>query len=369
MIRILHVFAAVSPSGGVTEFAAQLALHQQQQGARVCIATLGEDESASIKLAQNSGVELFRFRRSFPNFLFFSLGMLRGLKKIVRDADVVHVHSNWTFPVWWGSWLALRCRKKLVMSPHGCLDPVRLRHSGWKKQCVGWLDRWCLQRAHILHATSAMEADWVRGYLRGNGARNIYVVPAGICAPPTCQRVSHAKKRIVFLGRLHPLKGIDLLVEAWAKLTPSHSGWELVIAGPDEQGTMEKLQHQTGTASIVLTGPAHGDAKWELLSSADIFVLPSRSENFGIVVGEALACGVPVVATKGAPWEKVEETGCGFWVDVSLEGIANGLSRMMRLSDEQRLEMGAKGRAWVAREFAWERIANDMIKIYQGVSA
>ena len=368
-MNILHICAAFSPSSGVTEFVAHLALHQQRQGNRVRIATLGEGQSASIALAENEGVEICRFPFSFPAFLFFSWKMARGLKKNMRGADVVHVHSNWTFPVWWSCWLALRFRKKLVMSPHGCLDPVRLRHSRWKKRCVGWMDRWFLRRAHVIHATPTSEANWVREYVGGNGKARIQVIPYGIQSPVENEafqrRTPCEKKRVVYLGRLHPLKGLDLLIKSWSNLTPLHENWELVIVGPNEQETVEKLKSQMADQSIVLTGSAHDDAKWRMLAGADVFVLPSRSENFGIVVGEALGCGVPVVVAKGAPWAEVEKVGCGYWVDVSVEGIADGLSRMMRLSDEERRTMGTQGKAWVQQDFNWGNIAQRMLDVYR----
>ena len=97
-------------------------------------------------------------------FVFFR-GMLLGLGKLVKKADVVHVHSNWTFPVWWGAWLACRCQKTLVMSPHGSFNPLQLKHSGWKKAAVGWIDRGLLRRASVVHATCGDEKRWIEAFL------------------------------------------------------------------------------------------------------------------------------------------------------------------------------------------------------------
>ena len=272
---------------------------------------------------------------------------------------------------------------------------------------------------------------------------------------------SKKTKLVLSLGRLHPLKGLDLLISAFAEIkrsskvlkcepaslgaTPSQGSskveegetprqgaavpsetprqgealpWQLVIAGPDEQGTKgklkeisEKLKIRTADASdlsdasdadIVFVGAVQGEEKWNLIKKADIFVLPSRSENFGIVVGEALSCGVPVVTTAVGPWgegkvavgsssRQLGERSASFanrtpaarevegdcplplptahWgllvVETSVEGIAEGLQQMMALSDEERQEMGQQGCEWVKREFSWEHVAKQMVEAYE----
>lgn len=131
----------------------------------VTVASLDAGIAAPIEEAQSEGVRVVRFKPSQPHFLFYSSTMRHGLSEFVREADVVHVHSNWTFPVWWGAWLALRQKKTLVMSPHGALDPVRLKHSAWKKKAVGWMDRWLLRRADVVHATCEEENAWIQAFL------------------------------------------------------------------------------------------------------------------------------------------------------------------------------------------------------------
>jgi glycosyltransferase involved in cell wall biosynthesis len=115
--------------------------------------------------------------------------MLLGLGKEIKDADVVHVHSNWTFPVWWGAWLALRHKKTLVMSPHGSYNPLQLKHSVWKKNLVGWLDQWVLRRASVIHVTCEAEKRWALAFLQGRSEKlkvqrvrtKIVVIPNGVC--------------------------------------------------------------------------------------------------------------------------------------------------------------------------------------------
>ncbi len=234
-MKILHILAENSVESGVAIVATRLAVEQQNLANQVCVASTekrevlagfaksyaepGKCKPASLEATPSQGsskvlkldekletgnwklgealrseaedkflniehrtsniehptgtrrVRVVTFRRNWPNFLFFSWGMLLGLGKMVKNADVVHVHSNWTFPVWWGGWLALRQKKTLVMSPHGCFDPVRLKHSGWKKTLVGWMDRWLLRRASVVHATCEAEKRWVQAFLKCANAR------------------------------------------------------------------------------------------------------------------------------------------------------------------------------------------------------
>jgi glycosyltransferase involved in cell wall biosynthesis len=186
-MKILHIVAGVWSGSGIAEVVAGLSRAVKALGHDVTVVTLDGPMAASIAEAQAAGVRVVRFKPSQPHFLFYSWAMLRGLGKEVREADVVHVHSNWTFPVWWGAWLALRYKKTLVMSPHGCFDPVRLQHSAWKKKVVGWMDRWLLRRASVIHATCGDERAWIQAVLKFESSKvlklekpRIVVVPNGV---------------------------------------------------------------------------------------------------------------------------------------------------------------------------------------------
>jgi glycosyltransferase involved in cell wall biosynthesis len=374
-MKILHVIAGLPPTGGgLSELVPRLAIEGARLGHDVTIATVARDDeplSAAADAAAAGGVRIVRFAPSAPRALFLSWGMLRGLPELARWADLVHVHSNWTFPVWWGSHCALRAGKPLVMSPHGCLDPVRLAHSAWKKRLAGLFDRRSLRQASMIHATSEMERDWIERYL-GKGPR-IAVIPNGVemqVFPGTPRETKPASRtrQVLYLGRLHPLKGLDLLLDAWK--AGGTGGWQLVIAGPDEQGTRTRLEAQArglGLANVTFPGPLYGEEKRRALAEADLFVLPSRTENFGIAVAEALGAGLPVITTKGTPWSEIAGS-CGWWVDVNADAIAKALTAAMRLSDAECHTMGQRGRDLVAAKYQWDAVGRAMMAVYESLT-
>ena len=373
-MRILHVVAGLSPDGGgLSELVPRFALEASRLGNEVTIATVAPAAaslSQAANAAESDGVRIARFAPSALRALFFSWDMRRRLPELVHRADVVHVHSQWTFPVWLGCRATLMAGKPLVMSPQGCLDPLRLAHSAWKKRLVGCLDRRFLRHASVIHATSLAERGWIERYV--GGSPRVEVIPNGVDVPEARTLAKHAgrTRTVLYLGRLHPLKGLDLLLDAWqiaSRSLGSDNTWELVIAGPDEQGTRKKLEQQARQQRLAndrFTGPLYGDDKAQALAEANLFVLPSRTENFGIAIAEALAAGVPVITTKGTPWQAISGT-CGWWVDVNVEAVAKALVAAIRLADDERAAMGDRGRTLIESQYQWKRVGREMISLYQ----
>lgn len=427
-LRILHVVAGLDRAGaGVSESVVGLATAAAQNACDVTVATvLGKNERIvpSAERATALGVRLLTFALSRPWTVRFSLEMLLRLRAEVAAADVVHVHSNWTFPVWWACHLALKLGRPLIMTPHGCLNPRHLEVSLWRKRCVGrLLDRRFLRASAVVHVTSRSEADAVSFYMGACAKSRIMVVPWGIDVDWFVERQQpsrgqglrklFASGRVVFyLGRLHPIKGIDLLVDAWRQVArddgferggrdinalgrSSVSDWHLVIAGDGDPAYREQLIERArhlglsvgffelaasmhegrevempgSMPDVLFVGPLYGSDRVEALHAASLFVLPALDENFGLVVAESLACGVPVITTKGAPWPDLqgvsaeerpgndEDVGhhsaapCGWWVDVGVDPLARALCEALALSDEQRHAMGERGRRLVLTKY------------------
>ena len=183
---------------------------------------------------------------------------------------------------------------------------------------------------------------------------------------PKRANCSHRPGRWTHRG--HPVKGLFNLVRAWAQLNPA--GWRLCIAGPDEAGHLQEvlaLVKELGIQrGVNYVGPVDGAAKSALYNSADVFVLPTFTENFGVVVAEALAHGLPVITTRGAPWADLNAYGCGWWVDIGVDPLVQALREAMALSDDQRRAMGALGRVYV-RRYDWDDIAQQTMDVYRWV--
>jgi glycosyltransferase involved in cell wall biosynthesis len=245
------------------------------------------------------------------------------------------------------------------------LSPWSLQHRKWKKRLAWHLfQRRDLQQAQVLHVTSDQEADEVRAI----GARQpIAVIPNGVTVPATGKRkMTKHSRRALFLSRLHPKKGVLNLIDAWAEVRPKD--WELVLAGPDDEGhqaqVIERIRRNQLT-DVSFTGAVDDTAKWDLYRSADLFVLPTFSENFGIVIGEALGMGVPVITTKGAPWSGISIHQCGWWIDTGTEPLIAALREATSTPPSHLAELGDRGRRYVIQEFSWGRVAQDLIAVYE----
>jgi len=365
-MKIAFLAASVSrQAGGLYDAVRRLAAEQAALN-RSSILVFGlEDRNTLADLAGWQGVPVTTAPVRGPRSFGYAPQLLPALQG--AGPDLVHQHGLWMYPsVACRRWSA-RARKPYIVSPRGMLEPWALRYHYWKKLPT-WLlwERRHLDSAAILHATSEQEATNIRALgLRGP----IAVIPNGVEVPdlPPPVNRAHEERRAVFLSRIHPKKGLLNLIEAWRQVRPH--GWSLLIAGPDESNHLSSVQaaaRQAGlTPTVKFVGPVYGQQKLDLLNSADLFILPTFSENFGIVVAEALASAVPVITTKGAPWKCLETHGCGWWVDVGVPPLARALSEAIQCSQTELRQMGLRGRHLVAENFAWPRIARQIRTVYE----
>jgi glycosyltransferase involved in cell wall biosynthesis len=284
---------------------------------------------------------------------------------------IVHDHGLWGH----FNWCAWRASRQFgvpyLLSPRGMIEPWAMANKRWKKRlAMAVFQRRILQAADMFVATAASE--YVS--IRAAGLRNpVAILPNGVDTEAFASAVSPGPsngglRTALFLSRIQPVKGLLNLVEAWAGVAPV--GWRLLIAGPDEGGHLQAVRQAIRQwrveDSVSYLGPVEGPAKWDLYRSADLFVLPTFSENFGLVIAEALACGVPVITTRAAPWSDLDAYRCGWWVEVGVAPLAAALREATALDAATLRAMGEAGRT-CARRYDWATIAVQMTETYRWV--
>jgi glycosyltransferase involved in cell wall biosynthesis len=302
-----------------------------------------------------------------------SKALSRAIVAAAQAGAVLHAHGLWRMPNLYPSWAIARHGVPLLVSPRGMLAAAALAYSPWQKRAFWVLaQRRALQRATCLHATSEAEMADIR---TAGFTQPVALIPNGIDVAPSplapLAKSRHPTRRsrtVLQLGRLHPIKRIDRLLEAWAGLEAVHPDWHLKIVGPSEGGHQAELEAQAarhGLARVSFAPAVFGSAKDDMLRQADLLVLASESENFGMVVAEALGNGTPVITTKGTPWAGLVEHACGWWIDHGVTPLAKALGEAMVMPRATLDDMGARGRAWMLREFSWGRVAADMEAVYR----
>jgi glycosyltransferase involved in cell wall biosynthesis len=290
-------------------------------------------------------------------------GLLLRLFGMVRRADVVHLNAVYSFTTIPALALCCLLKKPVVWSLHAALqtwpgrEPTKLKRI-WEKAC----NFFCDQRRVLLHTVSPREeSESTRAMSR---ARSV-VIQYGIEATPLerCDEEMSGPMRLLFLGRLHPIKGIENLLQA---LSLGKENVMLDVCGEGDEAYEAQLRALVLKLGLVdrvrFHGGVSGEAKVQCFAQADLCIVPSFTEGFATVVAEALAHGVPVIASKGTPWREIEEKGCGLYVSNEPRELAAAIDRASAMPLN---EMGERGRAWIERDFAWKTVAVRMINQYQ----
>jgi len=383
-MRILHITPYFAPAfvyGGPPRSVLGLCKGLQRAGVQVEVVTTAANGPTDLapsppEGSEYEGVRVRYLPVAFPR-RFFGARMRGPVSTALARADLCHIHGIWNVPEWSAARLARASGVPYVLSPRGMLQPAARTRGRWRKAIAyRVLEQVNLAHADLLHATSDAEA----AVLRSLGLNvPIVVVPNGVdtaaaaSAPPGFrERLGIPRDAFVvaFLGRIHPIKRLDLLASAFAAVRETHSDVHLVLAGPDERGHLASVMRRlTAHAGCVHAPGALGeDDKWALLRAADVSVQCSDSESFGLAIVEAMAAGVPVVVTRTCPWPEIEARDCGFWVEHSAPALADAIRRL--LADRpRRAAMGERGAAFARERFGWEAIGRRVAASYADVLA
>lgn len=363
-MRIIHYIPSIDRMAGGTSTYMQVLAKPLGRSAEVHIVTHRSENPLRM---ENSIVHYIpRYNPLSAKWRRTVLSLLDAVKP-----DIVHVNCCWMPDCAAIQRLAQKHGYKVVLTPHGMLEPWIIKRHYWTRKLPAfWLyQKAAIQRADCLQATAESEK---KNLLKLGYNNNIKVVRLGIDADGIEMKRSWRKSRqILFLSRVHVKKGINYLVEAAVQLREELRGYRIIVAGEGDADYVASLKRQIADCGlqdiIEFVGGVYGERKWELFRSSDFFVLPTHSENFGLAIAEALASGTPVTTTVGTPWEDLNSSNSGAWIEVGTQPLVDAMRRFLALSETELEKMGRNGRRLIETKYSARVMAEEMMRVYESV--
>jgi glycosyltransferase involved in cell wall biosynthesis len=368
-MKILHTISGMSAKcGGTASCTYELVKGIQAHNIYVYILTFAPESNERL-IGNEAFIKTVSHSKQFVSKIY---------KKILQNSNYQLYHTNglWEYTELITAKIARKKRIPYVISPHGMLYPQALAVSKLKKQFFLKLFLMNdLNKAAAIHATCREEMQ----HLRNLGVKSlIAVIPNPINIQNNCQLANaercfssvNSQLKIGYLGRVHPRKNIERLLYVWDKLNLDDTDAELIIIGDGDKQYMDFLkaeQIQLNLKNVVFTGFLSGEAKENALNSLSYLVVPSDFENFGMIIPEALIKGIPVIASKGTPWEELNTHQCGWWVDNDVDTLAETIRKAIETPEDVRLEMGKRGQELVKNNYSVEVVAKKMIRLYDWI--
>lgn len=363
VVHLIHSIAeqASGPSYSIRRLCESLIENKQE----VVLATLDWDVMTETPgFLKEFPLTLGRRRPGLSSSMRLWLTKQAEMKKV----DLFHSHSLWMMPNIYPGNIARKNNIPYIISPRGTFAEYAMA-SGSKIKHVFWplIQRPAVNAANCFHATAMSEFEDIR---RLRFSQPIAIIPNGIDMPQHKETTLGNTRTLLFLGRIHLEKGVDNLLRAWQVVSRGFPEWQLKIVGPDSGGYLSKmkaLKEKLRLKRIEFVGALYGEKKIEAYRNAELFVLPSPSENFGISVAEALSVGIPVIVTKGTPWRNLESLGAGWWIDIGVDPLVACLEVALSKPRDILKAMGIRGREWIRIEFSWTEVTRKMIETYQWI--
>lgn len=361
-MRVIHITPSLSPkAGGPAVSIPFLCAGLNQLGCDVTLVGGREED----RVQANVAIRTFPFR-SFLKPLRRSPEMKRWIfsECIGKNIDILHSHNLWGMPTYYPHQASLKYGPLHVVSPRGTLTSYSLS-TGSSFKSLYWflIQKNVLKKSAGIHATCEEELKDIRRLgIKGPVA----VIPNGIAIQPL--GTTSTKKEFLYLGRLHPEKGLECLLRAWKLIEGVREEWILRIVGPGSPEYLMRLRNfvlDNNISAVVFGEPIFDENKFQVYRDAAYFVLPSFTENFGLSVAEALSMQVPSIANKGAPWHDLNKFNCGWWIDSGPEALASALFKAINTPESTRQTMGVNGRALVSSKYSFHSTSQMMLDFYE----
>ena len=334
-------------------------------------AKLGADVELHVVRSAGQQPELYSIKEHGSIALSGKFLASPSLKKVLSSTSpqprVVHNHSLWMMPnIYPGR---LPRPNILVTSPRGTLSDWAWNRSYWIKQ-IAWQigQKRMLERCDCFHATAEHEFHDIR---KRGFRQPVAIIPNGVDVPaiPSTSAPRHDSqfRILLYLARLHPVKGIENLIRSWSSVSPRFQDWKLLIAGDGDATYERKLRELTEELRVErleFVGPMYGAEKNALLSGAELYVLPSFSENFGVSIAESMACGTPVITTDQTPWTTLDVRQTGWCIGVGERQLTECLEKALNSEPAALTTMGNAGRKWMIEDYSWDEIARKTLQTY-----
>jgi len=375
-MNILLVLPSLSSyEGGIVSSTINFALALARQRQKVTLVCLEDRDSfimADKLRKSNIEVVLIKIKVKYRSAMVL-FPLINYFRKNLNNFDICYIHGLWSYPQLVVAYYARKFKIPYIVTVHGMLTPWALNDKRIKKKIYLTLfEKHNLYQAAAIHALTNTEKQYILEIV--GKKKDVFVIPNGLWLEPSdCLKYFKSKKNntILFLGRLHKVKGLDMLIPAFANLSNDYPEWKLVVAGPDEGGykkTLVELSKKYKIENKVqFVGKVLGKQKEELFISSDLFVLPSYSEALSVAAIEALRYSLPLLITKTCNFPEVVKSGAGIEVTPSQDAIQIGLEQLMRLSAGQRKDMGEKGFQLIKEKYSMENIAKQLIKKFEKI--
>ena len=380
-MKILQIIENIDERyGGPAKSVPNLCKYLQKLGIDISINSVRQYENESNYIIESNRLSWNIYSNTISKFFKFSKELKIGIKKQIEFGNtVLHTQNQWNYIPISAYGISKKYNLPLICSVRGAMLPWALNQHKYVKKLFWFLfQKKIFQNADCIHCTTDIEAE----YIRSAGIKTpIAVIPNGIDLTEFEKRAESknakdifkldvSKKYLLFMGRIHKSKGLDILIKAWKDINKIYPKWNIIYGGPieDEDYYSELLKYISVNGleeSVKYLGILKGEQRVLAYNAAEVFVSPTWSENFGIAIAEAMASGIPVITTKGAPWEILEKQQCGWWIDLSLEEFEKILEVAINTDEAELKVKGRICKKIIFENYSWNIQALKMIQVYK----